>query len=66
MIAAVGTDGRRPVVWGMGATEEEALVDARTHLEAGDCESYLECHAITEAQAEVVRAGDVSWPVVTP
>lgn len=29
MIAAIGTDGRRPVVWGLGATTEWAIAEAR-------------------------------------
>ncbi|HSM93391.1 MAG TPA: hypothetical protein VLT47_10945 [Anaeromyxobacteraceae bacterium] len=33
-IVAIGTDGTRPVVWGMGATEAEALEDARHWLVA--------------------------------
>ena len=34
-IAAIGTDGTRPVVWGLGRTHDEALEDAAHYLDAG-------------------------------
>lgn len=67
--AVVGTDGTREVVWGIGATEEEARQDAERYLDDAQPPvdpSELTVHEITEAQAEVVRAGDVSWPVKVP
>lgn len=64
MIAAVGTDGTRPVVWGVGRNEAEALADAGAQdgLDGVDL-STLDLQPITEAQAAKVRTGDVSWPV---
>jgi hypothetical protein len=63
MFAAVGTDGTRAVVWGVGATEAAALTDASSHddgsFEIGD----LETHEITAVQALIVQEGDVSWPI---
>lgn len=64
--AAVGDDGTRPVVWGLGATEGEARENARRWLAEGESEHEiddLECHTITAAQRAVIEAGDVSWPV---
>jgi hypothetical protein len=57
--AVVGTDGWRPVVWGIGATEDAAQADAREN-ECGTCQTY----EITAAQAAVVVSGDVSWPIL--
>ena len=65
-IAAVGNDGVRPVVWGLGATEDEAEADAREHLSefpGWQQHDALTYHPITEAQAQAIRDGDVSWPV---
>ena len=61
MIAAVGTDGARMVVWGLGVTEADALADASRQEHGGET---LSCHEITAEQVAVVEAGDVSWPVV--
>lgn len=71
--AAVGTDGVRPVVWGIGADEDSARTEALSELRAyhagaggGDAEvdaEDLTVHPITDAQALVILAGDVSWPV---
>jgi len=62
VIALVGDDGRRRVVWGIGATEEEAREDAAQWYPDGDTRG-LDVETITEAQAETIRRGDVSWPV---
>jgi len=59
--AAVGTDGTRLVVWGLGATEAAALADARDQGEIGDQD--LDVYPITAAQIAVVEAGAVAWPV---
>ena len=60
MIALVASDGRRLVVWGLGATYAEAISDLGDDAPAAsDCRQY----DITEEQAEVVRGGDVSWPI---
>jgi hypothetical protein len=61
MFAAVGDDGTRPVVWGLGATEAEALADA--HEQEFEVNEDLACYPISEEQAAVVRSGDVSWPI---
>lgn len=66
MFAAVGNDGLRPVVWGIGATEDEARSDAARWLADSDYEfeaASLPVHPITLAQASAVAAGDVSWPI---
>jgi hypothetical protein len=61
MFAAIGIDGIRKVVWGIGATEVEAREDASRYLGAAEA-LELDCEAISEAQAQLVRNGDVSWP----
>jgi hypothetical protein len=63
MIAAVGTDGTRPVVWGLGSTSYEAAADAARWGEP-DGNEELTYHEITPQQAAVVQSGDVSWPIV--
>lgn len=53
-------------VWGIGGTEGEARDDAsRWLLEAADpCDlDTLVYHPITPEEAEVVRSGDISWPI---
>jgi hypothetical protein len=67
VIALVGDDGFGPVVWGLGATLEEAEADAHRWGDEADTLldiSSLEAHEITEAQAAVVKLGIVSWPIV--
>lgn len=61
----VGTDGARLVVWGLGSTELEAWDDASQWIDrdGGRCGPFV-VHSISDAQADVVRSGDVSWPVV--
>ena len=61
--AAVGDDGTRPVVWGLGGTSAAALRDARTQLRQADAGSELSTSKIAKAQDAHVRAGDVSWPI---
>jgi hypothetical protein len=63
MFAAVGTDGTRAVVWGIGATADEALEDAAAQ---DDYAGPLETHEITAVQALIVQEGDVSWPIFVP
>jgi len=68
MFAAVGADGTRPVVWGLGTTEEEARMCAERWLSEANREiddEPLTYHAITTEQAEAIEAGDVSWPVTS-
>jgi hypothetical protein len=65
MFVAVGDDGMRPVVWGLGSTEQLALADARQQLLNGDVdashEDALVIHEVTAAQAQAVEAGVVDW-----
>ena len=57
---AVGNDGMRPVIWGLGVTEEDAIEDA---LEQEGCppRSFLHVHPCTPEIQERVQSGDVSW-----
>ncbi len=66
--AAVGSDGMRLVVWGIGDTAKEARADAVDSVAQGmgGAAVALECYEITADQAAVVESGDVSWPVVVP
>jgi hypothetical protein len=60
MIAAIGTDGTRPVVWGLGATVEEATAEARRW--AGDIGEDLDMIGTVEVDAERaarIEAGDI-------
>lgn len=52
MIAAIGSDGTRPVVWGLGETRAEAVSDAYTTEEtwAGDGAAYVEIDERTAAR----------------
>jgi hypothetical protein len=62
--AAVGDDGWRPVVWGLGPTEQDALSEAESELIGAECRcTKLTVHPITAKQVERVLAGDISWPV---
>lgn len=54
--AAIGTDGMREVVWGLGSTEAAAEADAR---EQEDPPEDLRTLPITAAAADAVRAGTV-------
>lgn len=61
--AAVGTDGLRPVVWGIGDTRDEALVDAGRSF--GQCgidpkTEPLLVKEITARQRRSVLDGEVS------
>lgn len=60
--AAVGSDGRREVVWGLGATEDGALADGRFQLGLNECESDLCVVEVSKAQVLAIENGDVSWP----
>lgn len=54
--AAIGTDGTRNVVWGIGSTESAALADAAEQDGAPD---ELTTRTITTADVEAIEAGDV-------
>lgn len=58
--AAIGTDGTREVVWGLGATEEDAEAEAREQARDAECDpELLRTVAVTDEQAERIRAGVV-------
>jgi hypothetical protein len=60
--AAVGNDGQRPVVWGIGDTESEARADATENLRDVDCEDDvddLRIVPITPDRRSKIEAGDV-------
>ena len=53
--AVIADDQLQPVVWGLGATEEAALADAR----AWDVPDQHRVVEVTQAQARRIRAGEV-------
>ena len=55
--AAIGTDGMRPVVWGVGSTEEAAVADAWRWVEDRE---ELRVVAISAERRATIEAGDVS------
>jgi len=65
--AAIGTDGVRPVVWGLGDNEDDALAEAHSQLreaapEWNEGHNELTVHPVTDAQVARIQTGDVSWP----
>jgi hypothetical protein len=58
---AVGNDGFRPVIWGIGDTEEEAVADALAQDEGPEDATFLHVHPCTRAIEERLQMGDVSW-----
>lgn len=67
--AAVGTDGLRDVVWGLGDTPEAALEDAARWLAEERpvrTAEALDLHEVSEERAAAVRAGDVVWDGALP
>lgn len=65
MYTAIGNDGFREVVWGVGATEDAAREDAARWIgEAYGAHADLDgldIIEITAEQAERIREGEVSW-----
>jgi len=65
IVAAVGTNGRHAVVWGVGvaSTEsgacDEALNEARHELRQAGCSSELRMVQIDQARRERIEGGDV-------
>jgi len=59
VIVAVGSDGNRLVVWGVGVDSESARADAERW--AGDEPVDLEFHEVSAERAADVLAGDVAW-----
>lgn len=63
---AVGDDGIRPIVWGVGETEDEALEDAANWLgQAEDLKQLgaLTYHEVSQKQGQRVLEGNVAWPI---
>lgn len=60
--AAVGNDGRRPCVWGLGTSAEMAFADAlqQDGLEAADG-VFLRLMEVGPEVQERVQHGDVTW-----
>ena len=54
MIAAIGSDGTRPVVWGVGRTERSARRDAESG--GGDARCCVEVDRATVAR---IRRGEI-------
>jgi hypothetical protein len=63
MYVAIGSDGTRDVVWGMGESEEQALEQARDNLNSVECEGAEGCELrmqeIGGADVAAIEAGDV-------
>lgn len=59
MIAAIGTDGMREVVWGLGDDEASCLADAALQNDGKDV-GELRLVSVSEQQAERIRAGVVA------
>lgn len=61
MIAAIGTDGIRDVVWGLGETAEDAIREARDGLrQDGTPDTVrLTTREISAGDVAAVEAGDV-------
>ena len=64
--AAIGTDGTRPVVWGLGYSEAAARADAADWL-GGDGRYdtsdgvAMTVVAVTDEQASAIDAGVIDW-----
>jgi hypothetical protein len=60
--AAIGNDGRRPVIWGLGTSPEMAFVDAieQDGFEIVDAK-FLRIEPVGPEVQERVQQGDVSW-----
>ena len=57
-VAAIGSDGTRPVVWGLGETVEAARIDAIERLD--DCAWAAEREPAEYADDTIVRYEDVT------
>lgn len=67
--ATIGTDGTRPVVWGLGVSPEASEKDAREQLHAQledpNCEEDLVTVPVTVEQAKRIEEdGEVSTEVL--
>ena len=63
MIAAVGNDGVRQVVWGLGRTARAAIADALSEGAGGVVAGEPETHPVTADEVRRIRAGEVAWPL---
>lgn len=61
MIAAIGTNGIRDVVWGIGETAEAAIAEAREGLRQDGTPDNVELRTqeISAGDVEAIKAGDV-------
>lgn len=58
--AAVGDDGTRPVVWGLGDTEAQARRDAEDQAYEFDCSTgILTLHEISDELARRIETGEI-------
>ncbi len=57
-IAVIATDGIRPVIWGIGTTDDAALTDAQRWAGFSSTEEYWFA-PITHARVRAVRRGDI-------
>lgn len=64
-VAAIGTDGQRAVVWGVGVAStfgqaaEEAKNEAAHELRQASCSSQIRTVEIDAARREVIEGGDI-------
>lgn len=58
MIAAIGTDGTRPVVWGVGETPDAAMADAEAQDADWDSGGWDTCEILAWTAGRI-RAGTV-------
>lgn len=61
MFAAIGSDGTRLVVWGLGRTEKTAEKEALDYARSSDVDPELQCVvSVTASQLKRIRSGEVS------
>ena len=58
-VAAVGSDGLRLVVWGLGSDDQDALEDAVPYTEDAYPMPRLRCVEVTEEQRAQIVAGEI-------
>jgi hypothetical protein len=59
MIAAIGTDGTRPVVWGLGDTEATARHDAR-YYDVNWADGGSALAVVSQLTVTLIKQGEVS------
>jgi hypothetical protein len=61
MYAAIGTDGTREVVWGLGGSASDAEREAREEAAGSDCDAdLLRTVEVSDEVAQRIRAGTVA------